>query len=631
MKPITIVALAIVAAIGLTLGFNFTESTETRTSYQEIADITPTVEHGDVLDYAELSPSSNFTGFSPYSSYTFKQMPDNAWSRYSVMPAEDPVTEAVDDVKTGAAVTLTASSESVAFIETGSGIISSGTCRSTSLGFIHVTPTNPVSLKELSGYLPGSQYKAAIKIDSACVVPLKLFGTYSVAGASVTVYAGQGAGMWRLASYVTYTPATSTASAYWSGTDASFTPLWTVDASSDYKPMIVWGGSYVTDILEPDYTNGFSNTATGPGPSPLAATVTTTELLGDSAVYMDARYGVTVQNTDSSDIRLTRWSNGYVNGQIDFLIASSSGYLQVYYDNGLTSLFTLTRERLLDGRYTDEILIRGLGESVTVSPRFPALLVSVDAVKDEIRVTPVADFIDFFTYTLTDATYTLKSSSMGIDPMEGLAMRGATTEQSGLIASPVNLAIVKTLVSTDPDSLLWLDPVINPMKWFPQSTYSPYSVYFRSVVASGDSLRVNNLVFAVSDGQVEVNGSKYPLNGMRIDFRGGAANGDVFLVFSGSKQAEIDLGYIEDTYIYGTGIWYAQIDLQSMAAESKDVLKYDPDGWKGATVKTVLVLFMAICTALALWAARAKELSTGGFLTVGISVIVAWIVLGAFL
>ena len=624
MKPLTIVALAIVAALGLALGLNITTEPETKTTYSTVADLTPTIEHETVSNWAELSPSSNWTGYYPYSGYTFTPMPDNVYNRYGVQPSADPEITVIDDVKEGGQE-LTTRRDKCNVFDIGNGILSNGTFHRTTATVSQITRSSLMYMKPLSSLATFGDDPTIIDFDAPCCIPLTS-SAYDYRHSGVQIYlrvcGSFGSDLQRLAQKVMYTPATNGQPAYYSGADADGNPVWTYQAGdSNFALYIIWGGTFVTGYPLPDASQGFVNSVVSAGPDPTTATITITPKLDEPVVYMDIRDGITVYPVPAASSTVLNWENGYVNGSISFLVRTTSGGLNVR--DGITHDWLFRYDRVSN---SDEAYITGAGQMVNLGntkTTWKAVLVEINAIDGKFKVTPIIDFIDFQNWSMGPTTYSYDFSFSPVKKLEIYCNYGYNSD-------PVIMGIVSTKVATDPNELLWLNPVIESNAWFPQITMRPYSVYFRSGVTYGDSITINNQTFAVSPtGYITIEGMDYPVVGMSVDWPQGSANGHVLLrLAKGTHPITIDLGPVEATRITATGIWYAQVDLRTISTETQDAIKYDPDAWDKADAKTVLVIFMVVCTALAMWAMRSKEMSTGGVITVIVALAIAWITLG---
>lgn len=642
LKPLTIVAVAVVAAIGLGVGFNLSEEPQTVTTYTTVADMTPTVEHETVSNYAPLSPSENWTGFYPYSTFSYTQMTDNSYNRYGIQPTSDPTITDIADIKTNAMRTFAATSSRVHVMDLGDGYLSNGTMRAVSGGYSVVTATNPISIKLLS-YVASfpADSKVVCDFDAPCAIPLANLGSYSNSGVTVNLWAclNFGSGLQKLASKIVYTPASADQAAQWSGYDSLNNPVWVWDAdSSNASLYVIWGGTWVSSYPLAGDSRGYTNYDVGSGPNPARAQITTTQYSSESIRYMDIRYGVSVNPIAVNSDRSTFWQNGYVNGIITMVIKTdSSGFTVGYSQRGRDTIFYCTppnNDHL--GQFSVTVPMSG---SVEIPTMYPAVSVTIDAISNEIRISPILEFIDFVTYTQMDTVYTIPyqnlTSTFGdlvtLEPVEKLEIWGYNYVDAPNIG-PYTIGIVYTEVATDPNNLLWLNPRILPTKWFPMNAASPYSVYFRSGVAFGDTLTINGREFPVSDGQIDIDGVFYPISGLSIDYNGGATGGDVLLRLPhGSRPIPYSLGDVQTTAITGTGIWYAQVDLRGIQTETKTHLVFDSDGWKDTTAKDVIILFMAICTVLSMWTMRNREMGAAGILTVIIALAIGWIILGMFI
>lgn len=633
LRPLTIVAVAVVAAIGLGVGLNFAAEPEERTTYKTLADLTPIVEHDPVDDYAELSPASNWTGFSPYSSFTYVVTDNNSWNRYPIQPSADPVTTQISNIQAESSTTLTATTTRLHIIETGSGIVSDGIFKRVTSTSSIVTVGQSVHLKRVSDIAAtAADTKITIVADAACMVPLYHAGSYVNSGVTIDLWACGlfGSGLQSLAARATYTPATASSAAQWVGADASGSPVWTMDANSAYDLYIVWGGQMVTGYPAAAGLDGYSNAATGSGPSPVHVSVTTTQII-DGVSYMDIRYGVTIpQLTAATENRYTIWDNGYKNGRLTMLIKTDSGYFTVKYSDMNTNEGTIF---WFDSGNGDCHIVIPMTDDIYVTQEYPAVAVEIDALANQLIITPILDFIDFTNWQMGPNSYVVDYANyrnsdhapIALKPIESLMLYGNIYD-----TRPFVIGIVETDVATDPNDLLWDDARINVAKWFPTYARQPFSIYFRSIVTAGD-LWIEGLTFPVEDGQITYDGKKYPLQGLRVDYMGGVEGGDVIIRLpDGSKYYDLNIGGVTTQWIHLLGIWYAQIDLASIQTETVDVMKYDPDGWKGATAKAVIMIFLAVCVALALWAMRNREIGAGGIGTIMIALAMGWIILGLF-
>lgn len=130
-------------------------------------------------------------------------------------------------------------------------------------------------------------------------------------------------------------------------------------------------------------------------------------------------------------------------------------------------------------------------------------------------------------------------------------------------ATGFNAYIVKTVVYTDPNNLLWVNFNLDINNYFASviSTEAGARVIFNGFVSYGDKLTINGQNFNVADGKITVpyddgygeRPTQFKLNGMAIDYN---RNGTVNLVFTEDKNKTVSLGETANYIITGSGAWY---------------------------------------------------------------------------
>lgn len=175
--------------------------------------------------------------------------------------------------------------------------------------------------------------------------------------------------------------------------------------------------------------------------------------------------------------------------------------------------------------------------------------------------------------------------------------------------------IVDTVVQLDPEGKLWSDPVIYLGAYFPEA-FDPDKaprVWFNAFVALGNTVRINGVDYAVSEGQITVDDTRVELKGMAIDWeKAGDGLVHVYIAPGGDYDKRIDVGVVSNTpvdvnlmvggvstlisttegYVVSMdGVWYFEVGLYDGSTETYNRLDLNiTKGW-GLSFSGACLLF----------------------------------------
>lgn len=297
--------------------------------------------------------------------------------------------------------------------------------------------------------------------------------------------------------------------------------------------------------------------------------------------YMEVNRGITITPSAGA---VSRWSNGYDNGEIDIVLHAE--------DNGTTYSNDLT---LSTG---DTIhIVRGadLHTLVTVNADLPvdvgvwaSYVLTINASSGIITVTPIDIFANYTTFTLFDYTF----SAGTINP-------GAVTYIDWDAGNSFGVTVYKTKVFLNTYSAVMHDPSIVIDDYFDLSFMK---IVFRSFALYGESMTINGQSYyggadnqPIRDtGAIYVNDTQYSLQNLGVIYY----DGHTYLSID---KDTIDLGETVNKTVSMTGLWYFTTELYEGNTVTKTVYDWHPDVFSidmsGLAILVVALLLLGLILA----------------------------------
>lgn len=240
---------------------------------------------------------------------------------------------------------------------------------------------------------------------------------------------------------------------------------------------------------------------------------------------------------------LPSWSNTdyndtLVNASVSMIIKGST----VIYAAGAT----ITVNEVSGNYSVGSTVIGAYPNGIVLTLNAQTSIITVEGILTTNTAAPATDYVTAgFTYELGWSPTTAEITKISFRSFSGF-----------------DAYIVRTIVYTDPNELLWINPTLNLNSYFSSIINSEGGarVIFNGFVSYGDTLTINSQTFTVSEGKITVpydhgNGAvptQFKISGMAIDYTPAGVN----LVFTEDGNKTVSLGAIVDYIIAGTGAWY---------------------------------------------------------------------------
>lgn len=317
--------------------------------------------------------------------------------------------------------------------------------------------------------------------------------------------------------------------------DQTLTETWTYSSSTEKWTSSV---GVITSAADPLYYFRVSDLTDA------TITVSSQQRVQVQATYADPVQPVTIS-------KRAEWS---VSAYNDSLQTTAATFLWVPQSTTDTNICTLKIGVKLNdtwqGGYSLNAAYGVLGFGITSSNKivlgsYPAALVTVDCLNGTIVMEGVLSWTDGRTYarsgvTISDALTLNNGVPSG--PFQTLAFTPNGTTQKIYIES--------TTVLSDPNSVMWQDANVNLSNYF---SVEDLRVTFNGFVAYGSSITINGKAYTVTAGRISIDvgtgRQTIGLSGMSIDYLD-----DKTYLRSGSRTVE--LGDTSDRTIIMSGTWY---------------------------------------------------------------------------
>lgn len=165
---------------------------------------------------------------------------------------------------------------------------------------------------------------------------------------------------------------------------------------------------------------------------------------------------------------------------------------------------------------------------------------------------------------------------------------------------PIQAYISETYILTDPNQVLWKDINVNIGQYFPQDV-NAMRVLLQGFVRYGTSITVNNIPFEVEGNSIYVNGLRYNLNGLAIDYVG-----DHTYIVQTNSNLSVDLGPTVSTVLVMDGVWYFSTTASKISNVEVEVHIWNY-GWNMDMNTTILTFVIFIFLALVILGMRFRD------------------------
>lgn len=264
-------------------------------------------------------------------------------------------------------------------------------------------------------------------------------------------------------------------------------------------------------------------------------------------------------NTPVTINGMADWSNGSTNGVVKILMSPS---LDIY--PATAPIIPLEP-------------LGGLG-----NVPFEMVVLTLDALNNRVYWQGVTNYVGPTQYTLLDYEYTLPGGGATVEDLSGLVFNG-----NGLAY------ILSTTIATDPNGILWGNPSMDLVHYFPAVMSNGARVQFNGFVVTGQSITIDGHTYTVTDGSITVDGKAHKLAGLAVDYR---IDGHTYLVFTQESKAVYDLGASGSKEIAASGTWYYTAELQTINTSIKESNSLVFGGWNmdKSTACLVFVGFLVV-------------------------------------
>lgn len=396
-----------------------------------------------------------------------------------------------------------------------------------------------------------------------------------------------------------------------SGVNKALINSWTVDVNSMVATsggatydanivLVVWGGTPVQN---------------GSGITPQALPSTLTYSKTDSNIeYMDVSKGVKLNNYGTGVNTL--WENGYTNGSLDMILKGSAGKIITTSINVKSwdgdnwtggSTFVTTIEWTNVPSYRTIITLSG--NSVNIGG-WNNVKLHFDMEAGELIAEPITYFGSYTTYTTSAPVRIGDIPSGAFDKITFTALSGGTAP---------DMEIIGTRVYMNTYGAVFRNASLNVSTYFPD--VPRYAVSFGNYALTGDSFTVNGVSLPVSDRTFTYDGKTYPLQGASIVYYD-----DVKIEGDGYS---IDLGDLVNSSIFFSGVWYMPIFFKEAYEYTESAYNWIPYGF-GLDYNASILAFIGISLGILLLASTFKVkpkaldwvvIVFSGFIAVGLLVV----------
>lgn len=556
LAGVAIVSMVLAATI--LIGYVVSEpSTVTVTTYDSLTDLAPIVDAESASEYVEYYPAGNVTG---WSGAVALPLTDSA-TIYVYTPASRGYTKTDYSDMAGANgvwITPGQTIHSGGFATNRSGVTATYTGTTSPTSYVWIGGASSNMFEPLGFTYGKNTYSMSLNGIAAS-------GVYwiDLAALSATFTQDMAVSVPNLALYADCSITETTQSVSIPGQPTQYRNYLTnynvvgspVTVSGDYLYYQQATGAWYSAIYDESFGFKTSGAALGSNLRYIAT---------DNANHAWTLYKPTINptqyvlpNTPVTINGIADWSNGSTNGVVKVLMSPN---LDAYFN----------------------------GEVVPIEPHgglgpvpFDMIVVTLDAINGRAYWQGVTNYTGPTQYTLLEYEYVLPAHPTLAD-LSTLTFNG-----NGLAY------ILSTTIATDPNGILWGNPSMDLVHYFPAVMSNGARVQFNGFVVTGQSITIDGHTYTVTDGSITVDGKAHKLAGLAVDYR---IDGHTYLVFTQESKAVYDLGASGSKEIAASGTWYYTAELQTINTSIKESNSLVFGGWNmdKSTACLVFVGFLVV-------------------------------------
>lgn len=646
-----IVVLSLLATVLLGYSLGVDETTESRTSYNSITNITSQFSYTEGSSYVEYNPALNYTG---YTAGTIDFTSSGTANQYTVIKTPGThYSTSIDLSDTAYYSTSTHSVDSKSFtgeqsnwwlvggyIMSVADILSYNSIDYTTLeggvtiNLLYGTPYNfsdsyyadpnlvtartSSTFNSYSGTASNQTYvdnTGTSTTLSSLGVPwywasaVRPYYNADSQTASFTVFVAK-SGETRISLNGTVTDISDVSSTYicWSDT-VCYTKLNGASSLTSGGPWNGGTGNYADEQVE--YLSENSITPTN--------FITIDYDVGAVVDYMRISDGVSfVEPTEyagSDTVYTSTWANGQTNAAVSWLIhfddltVDSSMIIDPQFTNASSNAITLQVSTIpgsgtVGVYYTDYVGDEINQETFKDIGAWNNILLTFDSVNRTVTVTPVTSFSNFQNYTLSGDSITVQDGFPAYGSVDDDLLFGSvlfTVPGDGM--NEYTFSVVSTTVYMGYNKAIFVNATLNPRTLFLQADYPILRISFDSVALYGSAVILNGTSYPVSNGMITIGANRLSVSGLSVTYM------DDGHIYAGKESNDIDLGEATDNTITMEGQWYFQARASNGYADTVDVVDWDVGHW-AVSMQQALLVFEACLVAGIIIAHHKKSLAT---------------------
>lgn len=410
--------------------------------------------------------------------------------------------------------------------------------------------------------------------------------------------------------------------------DSSGTVVWSANIE-DIR--VIWGGTV-------------NNNTTGITASTLSNTMSYSLYEKLAPIYLDPTKGVEIQ----AGIGNVQWKNGYSNDSMSLFFIkdpTDSNYLYISIKTDAFESYNSLRLRVNTNSQGYGYLVElykaninwdtgGINSSSWITSYvfntdLPGLIVTIDAAKDQIRMTPAgpptgSDKISFQNYQVYEAmskTFDIKTL-LSIDVPD-------VTSLWFITASTLRFTVIDTSVFMDTYINVIYDQTFDISEYFPNNDMYYKRLDLKSFAIYGDSMEINKKLFSgLNDGYidiVDVTGKSKTLLLDNISLFNGTDN-HLYLLFNNDGTL-VDLDVFQYWNIIFEGAWYMSTDLYSGKQITTSGYEFSPMQWAFENNNVAIIFYLGLLAFCSIVAARYTNFGWGDIILVSCAGIVGFLLL----
>ena len=317
--------------------------------------------------------------------------------------------------------------------------------------------------------------------------------------------------------------------------------------------------------------------------------------------YADPQSGVSIPWTD----QWTTWDNGYTVEEITVLFSNPniqqqrSIYVSFYetdrsaWDVTGNIWISIGSGETIVRAYDDRIS----GGDITFGSGWNGIEVTFNRTTGIITATPTDRVWDFTTGpSIRGETQQVTTGwSVTETPPANVDFRLRGSDSAG---GPMKLGVFSTLVDLDSYGVVMNDPTIDIKDYWPE--IGEYRLNFYSFALVGDSVRINNVTYPVSDSQtITVTDAETQdsytktLTNIYVSTKAVDGTEHTFLTFV-NDNLTVDLGETVNDTISFDGLWYFTTALYEGFTTTISDYEWNVDGTFDATIEQFVLVFVAL-------------------------------------